>query len=142
MVHKSDLCTLGGVIFEVQGDAVNTMHQHNIQNFSEFKETRTVNYAKTKLVGRTARVSFTGREPYEISMKLRWSLLLNPFENDTLRLLRRYTDEGTVIPFYMGGKKHLGADWVITSLDISNGRFNPAGVMFEADVAVKLTEYV
>ena len=142
MVHKSTLCTLGGVVFEVQGSSVNTAHTKNIQNFSDYKESRTANYAETKILGGTARRTFTGRSPYEISFKMRWSLLLNPFENDTLDLLRKYRDEGTVIPFYRGGVKYLGADWVITSMEISNERVNPAGVMYEADVNVKLKEYV
>ena len=124
---------LGGTPFVVSKNYVYT--------FDDYSRNSSARYTKHELIGKKPVLEFIGPDTEEISfkMKLRSDHGLSP--RVELEKLRKYRDQGRVMPLILGGRVIGKTRWVIESLGEAVNYWSRTGQIMSCDVDIKLKEY-
>ncbi len=125
---------LGDYEFEVSTESVKT--------FADLKFSNSASYTEHKVLGRKGVLEFTGLNASSASLKISLNAYLGVDVLDEIATFYEYMNEGSALVFILGGAV-MGSDmWVIESLDEDYTEIDNQGVIRQADITLKLREYI
>ncbi len=126
--------SLGDVEFEVSYEKVRTFNDLQVQ--------RSAKFAEHNIHGRKALLEFTGFSPASLSLKVKISAALGIEPLEELNALREILNKHEAIPFILDGEPQGDGLWVLEGLDENYEIINNQGKFIEAEVSLKLKEYI
>lgn len=113
-----------------------------IYTFDDYSRNSSARYAKHDLIGQKPVLEYLGPDTEEISfkIKLRSDHGLSP--RVELEKLRKYRNQGRVLPLIIGGRVIGKWNWVIESVSEAVNYWSRTGQILSCDVDIKLKEYV
>ncbi len=126
--------SLGGVIFEVSFEKVET--------FRDFQVQRSAKYTEHAIHGRKGLLEFTGLSASTASLRIRLDAAFGVNPKKESETLRKMLSDHEAVPFILDGEPQGDGLWVLEGIDENYELIDNHGTFIIIEVNLKLKEYI
>jgi len=124
------------------GDIPFQVSDAEVQTFTSFKWSGSVQISTHKRHLTDALTEVTGRDPDKIEFKMTLSAFLGVNPETAINKIWEYERGFVALPLVIGDKGYGKYRWLINSHSITGKQFDGSGNMLSCEVSIKLVEYI
>lgn len=112
-----------------------------LYTFDDYNRSSSTRYTKHEIIGKKPVLEYLGPDIEEIGFKIKLRADHGLSPEKELEKLRKYRDQGRVMPLILGGNVVGKTRWVIESISEAVNFWSRSGQIISCDVDIKLKEY-